>query len=111
MRPLHLTVPLAIKLVLVRAQFNLIILPILFFFGLKSQQLSLVEHQTQFLKQLVLSDLRGGIVFHGLGTGKTVTAVVSAHFYLKLHPDNKVLFISPSAVLFNFINSMIQHSG
>ena len=73
----------------------------------KRERLSLVEHQSQFVKQLVLSDLRGGICFHGLGTGKTLTAVVSAHFYLKLHPENKVLFISPSAVLYNFINSMI----
>ena len=75
----------------------------------KRERLSLVEHQTQFVKQLVLLDLRGGICFHGTGTGKTVTSVVSAHWYLKMHPENKVLFISPSAVLFNFINSMIQY--
>ena len=75
----------------------------------KRERLSLVEHQTQFIKQVVLSDLRGGICFHGTGTGKTLTAVVSAHWYLKLHPENKVLFISPSAVLYNFINSMIQY--
>ena len=73
------------------------------------EKVSLVEHQTKFIKQLILSNLRGGIAFHGTGTGKTITAVVSAHWYLKVYPENKVLFISPSAVLYNFIDSMVQY--
>ena len=73
------------------------------------EKVSLVEHQTKFIKQLILSNKRGAICFHGTGTGKTLSAVVSAHWYLKMHPENKVLFICPSAVLFNFINSMIQY--
>ena len=73
------------------------------------EKVSLVEHQTKFIKQLILSNKRGAICFHGTGTGKTLSAVVSAHWYLKMHPENKVLFICPSAVLFNFIYSMIQY--
>jgi hypothetical protein len=75
----------------------------------KLEKVSLVEHQERFIKQLLFSDLRGGIAFHGTGTGKPLTAVVCSYFYLKLYPNNKVLFISPSAVLYNFINSMIQY--
>lgn len=75
----------------------------------KFEKVSLVEHQERFIKQLVLSDLRGGIAFHGTGTGKTLTAVVCSYYYLKMYPNNKVIFISPSAVLYNFTNSMIQY--
>jgi tRNA1(Val) A37 N6-methylase TrmN6 len=43
-----------------------------------------------------------------VGSGKTLTAVVASYLYLKMYPNNKVIVISPSALLFNFINGMIQ---
>lgn len=67
------------------------------------------EHQKKFIKQFIYSNLRGSIVFHGVGSGKTLTAVISSYYYLKLYPNNKVIVISPSALLFNFVAGMIQY--
>jgi len=74
-----------------------------------SEFLDLQKHQRDFIKQFIYSNLRGAIAFHGVGSGKTLTAVVSAYFYLKVYPQNKVLVISPSSLLFNFINGMVQY--
>ena len=71
--------------------------------------LTLQKHQEDFIKQFVFSQLRGAVVFHGVGSGKTLTAVVSSYFYLTLYPNNKVVVISPSALLYNFINGMQQY--
>jgi len=49
-------------------------------------------------------------MFHGVGSGKTLSAVVSAYWYLKLYPQNKVIIISPSALLYNFIQGMLQYN-
>jgi 16S rRNA G1207 methylase RsmC len=75
----------------------------------KYERLTLQEHQIKFIKQFVYSNLQGAIVFHGVGSGKTLTAVVSAYWYLQLYPTHKVLVISPSALLFNFIEGMKQY--
>ena len=67
------------------------------------------EHQRKFILQFIYSTLRGSICFHGVGSGKTLTAVISSYYYLKLYPNNKVIVISPSALLYNFVNGMIQY--
>ena len=72
-------------------------------------ELTLQKHQEDFIKQFVFSQLRGAIIFHGVGSGKTLTAVVSSYFYLTLYPNNRVIVVSPSALLYNFINGMIQY--
>jgi hypothetical protein len=71
--------------------------------------LTLQDHQEKFIKQFIFSNLRGAIVYHGVGSGKTLTAVVSSYFYLLMYPTHKIVVISPSALLYNFINSMIQY--
>lgn len=77
----------------------------------KDENITLIlqKHQEDFIKQFVFSQLRGAVVFHGVGSGKTLTAVVSSYFYLTLYPNNKVVVISPSALLYNFINGMQQY--
>lgn len=75
----------------------------------KLEKTSLQEHQVKFIKQFIYSNLQGAVVFHGVGSGKTLTAVVCSYWYLQLHPTNKVIVISPSALLFNFIEGMIQY--
>jgi hypothetical protein len=72
-------------------------------------ELTLQKHQEDFIKQFVFSQLRGAVIFHGVGSGKTLTAVVSSYFYLTLYPNNKVIVVSPSALLYNFVNGMIQY--
>lgn len=75
----------------------------------KSEYITLEKHQKDLIKQFVYSNLRGVVAFHGVGSGKTLTAVVASYLYLKMYPNNKVIVISPSALLFNFINGMIQY--
>jgi hypothetical protein len=74
-----------------------------------SEKVSLQEHQVKFIKQFIYSNLQGSIAFHGVGSGKTLTAVVASYWYLQVYPDNKVIVISPSALLFNFIEGMRQY--
>jgi hypothetical protein len=66
-------------------------------------------HQRNFIRQFIFSGLRGAIAYHGVGSGKTLTAVISSYYYLKLNPKNKILVISPSALLYNFVEGMIQY--
>ena len=75
----------------------------------KIEYKAMQEHQTKFVKQFVFSHLNGAIAYHGVGSGKTLTAVVCAYYYLKLYPTNSVIVISPSALLFNFINEMKEY--
>lgn len=72
------------------------------------EPLTLQKHQVAFIKQFIYSNLNGAVMFHGVGSGKTLTAVVCAYWYLKLYPNNRVICISPSALLFNFIEGMRQ---
>lgn len=73
------------------------------------ENMSLQKHQTDFIKQFIYSNLHGAIMYHGVGSGKTLTAVVSSYWYLQLYPDNKIIVISPSALLYNFIEGMRQY--
>jgi tRNA1(Val) A37 N6-methylase TrmN6 len=74
----------------------------------KQEYITLEKHQKDLIKQFVYSNLRGVVAFHGVGSGKTLTAVVASYLYLKMYPNNKVIVISPSALLYNFINGMVQ---
>jgi predicted RNA methylase len=73
------------------------------------EYLKLQKHQKEFIKQFIFSNVNGAIVFHGVGSGKTLTAVVSSYLYLKMYPTNKVYIISPSALLYNFSDEMIKY--
>jgi len=59
----------------------------------KKEYVSLQPHQIKFIKQFVFSNLRGTIAFHGVGSGKTLNAVVCSYYYLKMYPNNKVIVI------------------
>lgn len=73
-----------------------------------SQILKLEEHQKKFLNGFLIGNLRGAIVFHGVGTGKTLTAVACSNMYLQLYPKNNVYVITPSAVIYNFTKEMLS---
>ena len=51
----------------------------------KKEYVSLQPHQIKFIKQFVFSNLRGTIAFHGVGSGKTLNAVVCSYYYLKMY--------------------------
>ena len=61
-------------------------------------------------KAAVVNDLNSNLmIIAPPGSGKTLTPVVSSYWYLQLYPTNKVLIISPSALLYNFIEGMRQY--
>lgn len=69
----------------------------------------LLDHQRRFLNGFLIGNLRCSIMFHGVGTGKTFTAVATIKMYLQLYPTHKVHIITPPAVMFNFIDSLIKY--
>jgi hypothetical protein len=69
--------------------------------------IELQDHQKKFLEGYLLGNLKSAIVFHGVGTGKTLSAVAVMKVYLQIYPKNKIMFISPPALLFNMIDSLI----
>lgn len=75
----------------------------------KYETIKVQPHQEKFIKKFIYSNTRGAITFHGVGTGKTLTAVISSYYYLKMYPKNKVIVISPSALLYNFVEGMVQY--
>lgn len=74
----------------------------------KFDTLTLQKHQEKFITKFINSDARGAILFHGTGTGKTISAVVASWAYLRYNPTSKVFVITPSATLQNFIFGMVQ---
>jgi len=72
------------------------------------EYVKLLKHQEKFLRKFFLSGVNGSIVFHGVGTGKSLTASVATHYYLSLNPDGNVIFISPPALILNFVNALKQ---
>jgi len=74
-----------------------------------NEKIKLLDHQRKFLNGFFIGNLRSAVVFHGVGTGKTYSAVASAKLYLQLYPKGNVIVVCPPAVLFNFIDSMIKY--
>lgn len=82
------------------------------YFNIKSGKNEIVEllnHQEKFLRKFFLSNVTGSIVFHGVGTGKSLTAAAASHYYLSLNPDGHIVFVSPPALITNFINALKQY--
>jgi CTP-dependent riboflavin kinase len=74
-----------------------------------NKPINLQSHQIKFLMGYFLSNIRGTIVFHGIGTGKTYSSVAATKLYLNLYPNNNVIVVTPSAVQFNFIEALAQY--
>jgi superfamily II DNA or RNA helicase len=76
--------------------------------GLKATEgkLQLQPHQIKFVEKFFINTIGTAIMFHGVGSGKTLTTVSTAHFYLSIYPNNKVIIVSPPALLPNFIKEM-----
>ena len=59
----------------------------------------LEDHQYEFVKSFIYSDLRGAVMDFPVGTGKTLTAITCAMCYLDLFPTNFVDVITPASTL------------
>jgi superfamily II DNA or RNA helicase len=65
--------------------------------------LPLQEHQIRFADSFINKDaIDGAIAIHGVGTGKTLTAVASAEMYLDRYPKSNVTVITPASLLAGF---------
>ena len=51
------------------------------------------------------------LVYHKMGTGKTLTAVVVSQCFLDAFPHRKVVVVSPASLLDNFRNGMKQYGN
>ena len=69
-------------------------------------KISLNKHQKSFIVNFINSYFQGALLFHSVGSGKTLTAVAFSHYYLSLYPNNNVLILSPPSLLFNFVDGM-----
>ena len=71
--------------------------------------IKLLDHQKKVIEAYLLSGIKSTILFHGVGTGKTFTAVGIIKMYLQLYPTGSVYIVTPPAVAFNFINTMLAY--
>ena len=72
----------------------------------KKKKIVLNKHQKDFVINFINSYFTGALLFHGVGSGKTLTSVVFSHYYLSLYPKNNVCIITPPSLLFNFVDVM-----
>jgi SNF2 family DNA or RNA helicase len=49
------------------------------------------------------------LVVHGTGTGKTLSALVASQCYLAMHPESRVVVISPASIVDNFKKEMKKY--
>ena len=66
---------------------------------LRSYQKNVVEY---------MKNHRRLLVFHKMGTGKTLTAVTVSQSYLDQYPRHKVIVISPATLIDNFRKEMFE---
>jgi len=54
---------------------------------------------------------RGLLVFHTVGSGKTLTAILASQCYLDQFPNHRVVVITPAGLRDNFVKEMFQGFG
>ena len=73
----------------------------------KETNMKIKKHQ--FNVANVLTEKRGLVLFHEVGTGKTLTAVVSSRCLLLSNIINKVIVITPTSLQENFKKELIKY--
>jgi superfamily II DNA or RNA helicase len=63
-------------------------------------------HQIRFADAFLHSRYRGAIAIHGIGSGKTLTSVITAIMYLKRRPHNFVKIATPVSLLEGYKNEL-----
>lgn len=57
---------------------------------LPSSTVTPLQHQKKVIKALLRPDVHGLLIYHGLGSGKTITSVLAAEAYMKRPENSKV---------------------
>lgn len=66
----------------------------------------LQNHQKKVVEHMMNN--RGLVVFHKVGSGKTLTAITVSQCYLDKYPNNEVIVIAPAGLINNFKKEMIE---
>jgi hypothetical protein len=76
--------------------------------GRKEAGFELQIHQ-EFLKNLVHdhSDIKQMLLYHQIGSGKTISAIIIAEEHMRKHSNMKTLVILPARLKSNFINELM----
>lgn len=66
------------------------------------KSLVLQEHQKKAIKFILHPDNRSVLLYHSLGSGKTISSLVIAKCLMAKHPDKHVVIIAPASLTSNF---------
>lgn len=70
---------------------------------------ALRDYQERVVRYLGVHDRL--LVYHKMGTGKTLTAVVTSQCFLDSHPTKKVIVITPASLTDNFKKTMLEYKN
>jgi SNF2 family DNA or RNA helicase len=73
--------------------------------------LPLNEHQKKVVDFLNKDGVRGLLVVHTVGTGKTLTSVTASQCFLDKYPNQKVVVITPTSLQGNFKKEMKSYGA
>lgn len=76
----------------------------------KESKISAKEHQDVVRSFMKKDDSRGLVVFHGLGTGKTLTSIFAADAFLKKNKKSKAIVILSASVKAQFSDQVSKTS-
>ena len=71
-----------------------------------SSKMKLAPHQTRVVSFLQQENARGLLVVHGVGTGKTLTAVTASQCFLQQDPAHRVIVVTPTSLQQNFVKEL-----
>ena len=74
---------------------------------IKRSKLELNIHQSNAVKKFMKED--GYAFIHGVGSGKTLSAVTASQCFLDRYPKRKVIFVGPTSLLRNFEKELIRY--
>lgn len=69
---------------------------------LNIKEIKPLEHQKKICKFLLNDDNRGLLVFHSVGSGKTITSLLSSKCLLKKYPNKNVIVLTGTSLVTNF---------
>ena len=72
----------------------------------KYKNFKLKEHQEKVIDFYLNSQQKGLVVFHSTGSGKSSTAIATAKCLLAKHPDKRIIILTPTSVVKQFIAEM-----
>lgn len=70
-----------------------------------------LQVQQQFMKKMIRKAWKHMLLYHGIGSGKTCTAITMAEEYLVQNPSGGVTVILPARLKTNFLDELISQCG